>query len=200
MIKQSTWETLCIDLIGLYQIPQGTGKGKTMVVLYCITMIDPATGWFEIKGTTARSSDVVANIVEQMWLTRYPWPQKVILDRGTEFMKDFITLIWDDYGIKCKPITTRNPQANSIVERAHQTIGNLLCTFKPSSAKLDPKDPWSGILSAIMFALQSTIHTTCNTTPMQLVFGRDAMLNITHLANWHFIQKRQQNLIKKHDK
>eukprot|EP00957_Ditylum_brightwellii_P180158 13723179-Ditylum_brightwellii.AAC.1 len=74
-----------------------------------------------------RSSDVVANIVEQMW------PQKVILDRGTEFMKDFITLIWDEYGIKCKPITTRNLQANSIVERAQQTIGDLLHTLKPVS-------------------------------------------------------------------
>eukprot|EP00957_Ditylum_brightwellii_P089188 6792147-Ditylum_brightwellii.AAC.1 len=82
-----------------------------------------------------------------MWLTRYPWSQKVMLDRGMEFMKDFITLVQDKYGIKCKPITTRNPQANSIVERAHQTIGNLLLMFKPGFAKLDPENPWGGILS-----------------------------------------------------
>eukprot|EP00957_Ditylum_brightwellii_P198359 15115682-Ditylum_brightwellii.AAC.1 len=63
-------------------------------------------------------------------------------------MKDFIMLILDEYGIKCRPITTRNPQVNSIVERAHQTIGNLLRTFKPGLAELDPKDPWNGILSA----------------------------------------------------
>jgi hypothetical protein len=31
----------------------------------------------------------------------------------------------DDYGVKKKPITTRNPQANAIVERVHQTIGNI---------------------------------------------------------------------------
>eukprot|EP00957_Ditylum_brightwellii_P096322 7336263-Ditylum_brightwellii.AAC.1 len=111
-------------------------------------MIDPATGWLEIKEITTRSSDVVATIIEQTWLTRYPWPQKVILDRGTEYMKDFIMLIQDEYGIKCKPITTRNSQSNSIVERAHQTIGNLLRTFKPGSAKLDLEDPQSGILSA----------------------------------------------------
>eukprot|EP00957_Ditylum_brightwellii_P137098 10453419-Ditylum_brightwellii.AAC.1 len=96
-------------------------------------MIDPATGWFKIKETTTRSSNVVANIVEQMWLTRYPWPQKVTLDRGTECMKDFIMFIQDEYGIKCKPITTRNPQANSIVERSHQTVGNLLRSFKSRS-------------------------------------------------------------------
>eukprot|EP00957_Ditylum_brightwellii_P003356 254388-Ditylum_brightwellii.AAC.1 len=83
-------------------------------------------------------------------------------------MKGFITLIWDEYGIKRKPITTRDPQANSIVERSHQTIGNLLRTFEPGSAELDPEDPRSRILSAMIFALQSTIHTTHKATPMQL--------------------------------
>eukprot|EP00957_Ditylum_brightwellii_P036247 2745857-Ditylum_brightwellii.AAC.1 len=99
-------------------------------------------------------------------------------------MKDFITLIQNEYGIKHKPIITRNPQASSIVERAHQTIGNLLRTVKPGSVELDPKGLWNGILSAVMFALQSTMHMTHKATPMQLVFGRDAMLNIMYLANW----------------
>ena len=57
-------------------------------------------------------------------------PQKVILDRGTEFMAEFSKMIQDDYGIKKKPITKRNPQANIIVERFHQTIGNMIRTFE----------------------------------------------------------------------
>eukprot|EP00957_Ditylum_brightwellii_P021043 1585572-Ditylum_brightwellii.AAC.1 len=163
-------------------------------------MIDPATGWFEIKETTTRSSNVVANIVKQTWLIRYPWPQKVILDRGTEFMKKIIMLIRDEYGIKRKPITTRNPQANSIVERAHQAIGTLLRTFEPGSTELNPKDPWSRILSSVMLALQSMIHMTHKATPMQLVFGRDTMFNVMHLANWYFIQEHRQKIIKKNNK
>eukprot|EP00957_Ditylum_brightwellii_P003075 234812-Ditylum_brightwellii.AAC.1 len=103
-------------------------------------MIDPATCWFEIKEIVRRNSDIVANIVEQAWFTRYQWPEKAIHDRGTKFMKDFITLVQDEYGIKQKPIAIRNSQANSIVERAHKTVGNLLCTFKPGSAELDPED------------------------------------------------------------
>ena len=69
-------------------------------------MIDPATGWFEIQelpGT--KRADILANIVEQTWLTRYPWPQEVILDRGTEFMAEFSAMLTNDYGIKKKPIT-----------------------------------------------------------------------------------------------
>eukprot|EP00957_Ditylum_brightwellii_P179097 13643702-Ditylum_brightwellii.AAC.1 len=110
-------------------------------------------------------------------------------------MKDFIALVWDKYGIKQMPITSRNPQANSIVERAHQTIGNLLCVFKLGTMELDPDDLWSGILSSIMFPLRSTIHTTHKATHMQLVFCREAMLNITYLANWCYMQENHQKLL-----
>ena len=31
----------------------------------------------------------IANIVEQAWFTRYPWPTQIIFDRGSEFMAKF---------------------------------------------------------------------------------------------------------------
>jgi hypothetical protein len=34
-----------------------------------------------------------------------------------------------DYGIKVKPKTVRNPQANAVLERVHQTLGNIIWTF-----------------------------------------------------------------------
>ena len=63
-------------------------------------MIDPATGWFEIKEIKTKRADVIANIVETTWLTRYPWPTQIVLDRGKEFMAEFTTMIINDYGIK----------------------------------------------------------------------------------------------------
>ena len=38
--------------------------------LRCVTMINPATGWFEIKQYDDKKSITVANIVEQEWLAR----------------------------------------------------------------------------------------------------------------------------------
>ena len=52
-------------------------------------MIDPATGWFEITDVSTKRADVVANIIEQTWLVRYPWPTQVVLNRGREFMAEF---------------------------------------------------------------------------------------------------------------
>eukprot|EP00957_Ditylum_brightwellii_P199100 15176707-Ditylum_brightwellii.AAC.1 len=106
-----------------------------------------------------------------MWPTRYMWPQKVILDRGMEFTKDFIALICNEYGIKQKPTTTRNPQTNAIVERSHQTIGNLICTFKMGTAELDKDNPLGGILNTVMFALWSTYMHHTRLLPCNLYLG-----------------------------
>jgi hypothetical protein len=96
-------------------------------------------------------------------------------------------MIKEDYAIKVQPITVRNPQANAIVERVHQVIGNIIRTFELESNYLDEKDPWKGILSATAFAVRSTFHTTLRNTPGQLVLGRDMIFNIKHEANWEFI-------------
>lgn len=111
---------------------------------------------------------------------------------------DFKELL-KQYGIKGKPITTRNPQANAIVERVHQVLGNIVRTFELEDNYLDEKDPWKGLFTATAFAIRSTYHTTLQKTPGQLVFGRDMIFNIQHTANWEFIRQRKQALIKKNN-
>jgi hypothetical protein len=124
----------------------------------------------------------------------------VTYGRGSEFIgHDFQDMLKNDYGIKCKPITVRNPQANSIVERVHQVIGNIIRTFELQDNYLDEDDPWKGILSATAFAIRSTYHTTLQKTPGQLVFGRDMIFNVEHAANWEYIRQRKQKLIKKNN-
>ena len=184
-------------MIGPYQIKR---KGKSSLELWAVTMIDPATNWFEIAAVKTKRADIVANVIEQTWLCRYPWPQTVITDRGTEFLAEFATMVQEDYGIRKKPISARNPQANSIVERVHQTIGNMIRTFSVQDMELDEEDPWSGILAAVGFAIRATVHTTLQATPLQLVFGRDAVLSIPHIANWQYIKDRKQKLIRVNNK
>ena len=57
-----------------------------------------------------------------------------------------------------------NPQANAVVERAHQTIGNMINTqgFK---SKDDILDGWAGTLAALGFTMRATVHATTRATP-----------------------------------
>ena len=139
-------------------------------------------------------------MIGQTWLTRYPRPEKVICDRGTEFMAEFRNMITNIYGIKQKVITSRNPQANAIVERVHQTLGNMLRTYRINHTKLDEENPWTGILTAIAFAIRATVHTTLKYSPMQLVFGRDPFFNIKNEVNWQLVnENRKKRAVKNNE-
>jgi transposase InsO family protein len=188
------WKTLCIDLIGPYTI----GKGQHTTVLYAMTMIDPATGWFEICEIPKRDSFVAATTLEAVWLNRYPWPEQVVLDRGKEFMGEVKRMLKQDYGLIRRPITTRNPQANAMVERAHQTL-HAMIRSRQVRDKRDLPLGWTGVLNACRFAMNSTVHTTTRATPMQLVFGRDSILPIKFQADWELIKARKLTMIEKNN-
>ena len=77
------WDHLCVDLIGLYTIRQTKGSELT---LKAVTMIDPFTGWFEITQYANKTAGEIANIVEQTWLSRYPWPTNMTFNCGSKFI------------------------------------------------------------------------------------------------------------------
>ena len=77
-----------------------------MLKVKAVTMINPATRWLEIVQYSDKKSITIANLVEQTWLSRYPWPTLITYDRGSEFIGfEFCNMVKTDYGIKCKPIT-----------------------------------------------------------------------------------------------
>ena len=178
------------------------GKAKNEVKLHGLTMIDPATGWFEMVEIPNRSADYTSNFLEWMWLTRYPWPTQVVFDRGSEFQAELSAMLKNDYGITKKVITTRNPQANSMVERIHQVIHQLIHSLnvkgKTDLEKLD--FGWAGVMSVMREAVHSTLCTTQRATPIQLVFGHDAILNVAFEADWQYIKERKLHRIVQNNK
>ena len=93
-------------------------------------MVDPATGWFEIKEVPYYSIDDVINnkdnyidkslarisqLFNQAWLSRYPGPSKVMFNNGSEFKIHFTRLL-KDFDIKPRPTTVENPQATPLLK------------------------------------------------------------------------------------
>ena len=46
-----------------------------------------------------------------------------------------------------------------------------------------------------MFSVRATVHLRVEHSPMQLVFGRDAIFNINHIINWQEIKENKQKVI-----
>ena len=204
------WRTVCVDLIGPYTIK---AKDRTILDFMCLTMIDPATGWFEIieLPTTEitytrdkqedivevildKSSACVSQLFNKSWLSRYPRARYVIYDNGSEFKLHFKSLCVS-FGIKRKPTTIKNPQANAILERIHSVLENMLRTSSIDMQDTCTPQMVDELLTNIAWAVRSTYHTVLKATPGAAIFGRDMLFDIPYIADWNQIGKRRQTLV-----
>eukprot|EP00804_Cyclotella_cryptica_P005470 CCRYP_002993-RA/>CCRYP_002993-RA protein AED:0.21 eAED:0.21 QI:0/0/0/1/0/0/2/0/293 len=202
------WEALCVDLIGPYTLK---GKDKTQIDFMCVTMIDPATSWFKIvelpvsqlqeldiptgtKGQRSKdthTSATVGNIINTTWFSHYPYSQYIIYENGSEFKLLFETLC-DSYGLKRKPTSVRNPQANAILERVHQTIMAMLRTADLDMADTVSESDIADFLTNAAWAVRSTYHTVLKTSPGAAIFGRDILFDVPYIADWSKIGEYRQ--------
>jgi hypothetical protein len=126
-------------------------------------------------------------------------PTQCIFDNGSEFLGAEFANTLDAYGIKRVPTTIENPAAN-MVERIHQTLGNLLRVYELKEYEFPHGDPWSNILASAAWAIRSTFHTTLGATPGQLVYGRDMLFDLSFKANWKNIKERKKARIEESNK
>jgi len=111
------WHTLCIDQAGPCKFGDER-KPKTHIELHCVTMADPATGFFETVEIGQKTADATVNWLEIHWLTLCPWPTEITMDKEREFARKVSETLQNEHGVKRKIIASRNPQSNSMTERS----------------------------------------------------------------------------------
>ncbi len=75
------------------------------------------------------------------------------------------------YGIKRKPTSVKNPQANAILERIHAVLGNMLHTSELDMAKTGKASDINVFLSDAAWAIRSTYHTVLKASQGAAIFG-----------------------------
>jgi hypothetical protein len=218
------WEAVCVKLIGPYMLH---GKDGTEIDFMCLTMIDPASSWFEIvelpvvelsptsqskikakkphdktkEAYFDKSLSMISTLVNRIWFSRYPCCQHIIYDNGSEFKLHFEALC-DSYGIKFMPTSVKNPQANAILEQVHQIIMTMLCTAEIDMATSVAPSDIATFLTNAAWAIYSTYHRVLKASPGTAIFGRDVLFNIPYIADWNKIgdyRQCQTDLTKKHE-
>ena len=58
-------------------------------------------------------------------------------------------------------------------------------------------DPFGSILASIAWAVRASYNSTTESTPAQMVFGRDMIFNLQTLINWKDLSIRKQRLVDK---
>ena len=70
-------------------LPSG-GHLEEAPKIHCLTLIDPATCWFEIAAIDNKSSIEIANELEITWLTRYPAPSFLALSSNRSKYRRYV--------------------------------------------------------------------------------------------------------------
>jgi hypothetical protein len=109
LVITTPWGALCVDLIAPYTL---NGKDGSSIDFMCLTMIDPATSWFEMvklpklqretsgskvtnKNTTEadmtfdKPSAQISKLEYKTWFSRYPRCCYLIYNNGSKFKLHF---------------------------------------------------------------------------------------------------------------
>jgi hypothetical protein len=117
----------------------------------------------------------------------------MIYNNGSKFKLHFQSLC-NTYGIKHKPTSVENPQANAILERIHAILGNMLHTSELDIAELVKTSDIGIFLSDAAWTVCSTYHTVLKASPGAAIFGRDMLFNIPFITGWQKIGEHRQSL------
>ena len=101
-------------------------------------------------------------------------------------------------GMKDVTTTVKNPQANAICERLHQSISNtlrtMLHTYPPNNID-QTNDIMDTCFATAAYASKVAIHCTLNMSPGTIVFQIDLILNLPLITDLLHCHERQQNII-----
>jgi hypothetical protein len=180
-----------------------------------LTMIDPASSWFQIAELPVverlcqqtvngkdlliadeifdKTSERIDKLVNKTWLCRYPRCHYLMYNNGSEFKLHFKYLC-KSYGITRKPTMVKNSQANGILERVHQVLGQMLRTAELDMADSVTPNDVNVLLDNAAWAIRFTYHTELKASPGAAFFGRDMLFDILFVADWHKIGERRQSL------
>ena len=190
-VRGSPWQYVDVDLIGPWTVKCGTGK---VYEFNALTVIDRVTGLPEIIRIENKTAAHVASKFEECWLARYPRPEVCVHDGGGEFKKEFKELLYN-FGISDTSTTPYNPQANSICERMHQEVGNILrCLIhsNPPRTLANAKALVDSALATTMHVLRTNISQSTGNSPGALAFHRDMIMDIPLQADMRAIRARRQ--------
>ena len=98
--------------------------------------------------------------------------------------------------VKDAQSTSKNPQSNSICERMHQTVANVLRTLlysNPPKNMTQAKDIMDDALATAVHAMRTTGATTLGSTSGALAFSRDMFLNVPLISDWQTISRKREH-------
>ena len=162
-------DTVHIDIVGPFKACVVTGA------TYILTMADRFTRYLRTVPLTETTAVSVTRAFRDGWLHLFGPPNRVVTDRGDQFVGKLFRTMESVYGFKHVPVSAYHPQGNGIVERTHRFLKDRL-SIAVAETGGDADDfwdraPWTDVISDAMLAWNGSISRTHKLSPHELVFG-----------------------------
>ena len=164
------WRDVVMDVLG--PLPTSRRGNKFILVV-----VDRFTKWPECRAMPNQTAARVAECFLQTVVCRHGLPESVQTDLGSNFTSSLFQEVGKLLGMKHKFSTSYHPASQGICERMNRTLLGLLKAYVSS----DQKD-WCSYLDLVLLAYRTSVHSSSNFTPFQLVYGREANLPSSFLV------------------
>jgi hypothetical protein len=167
------WHTISIDMIG--PLPASHGNDAILVIVDKLTkrlILEPITTKLTALG--------VAEIYKRRVFSQWGIFEKVISDRGSTFISEFMTELYKLLKIEKNPSTAYHPQTDGQTERMNQEIETYLRFF----TNHDQSD-WSQQLPLAEFTYNDHRNKTTGFSPFFLTTGTHPWKGFEPRTNEH---------------
>ena len=154
-----------IDLIG--RLPK-TKDGNRWI----LTAIDYATGWPIAKAIPNATEETIAEFIFQEIYMQFGAPQEIFTDGGKNLWGGVVEEFLQKVKTQHKGTSPYHPRTNGKVESLNGLLGRMLTKYLLGK----PTKLWDLYLDQALFACRVRTHSTTETSPYYLVYGKHPRL------------------------
>ena len=136
---------------------------------YIITMMDVYSRYLIASPVRNHKASTVSRCLYEPVVAYFGAPRSILSDRGTEFTG----MVWESLtqmlGAKIKLTSPYYPQGNSVIERSHRTLSNMLRTMLLETKNRD----WSSLLPSVILYMNSMVQEHPGVSACEILMGRN---------------------------
>lgn len=162
IISKNKFEYIAVDILGPLKCKHFKNKRKEEM-FYIVVIIDIASRWCEIDIVYNIKTEQIIKSIQEQYINKHGTPSKILTDQGRQFISTAFQQFVNQKGIKHILTNAYNPTANSIVERANGSIGNI--------ARIPENLSLTELKNNILQYMNYTANRTTGMTPFEIVHG-----------------------------
>ena len=163
--SKGPWDTLSVDIVG----PLPADRRHEFIIVF----VDCYSRFTILVPTSNHTADTVSDALLRHVVPYFGTPRRLLSDRGREFVGEVWGKLTGSLGIQRVLTSPYHPEGNSINERSHRTMNNML---RARLLRDLPSRKWVVEIPGIMLALNAMVHEPHGFSASMIATGREPSL------------------------